>query len=153
MSGDDLFSAPKPSQSFTNSDLRHHWHSLDSDCLLVPETLWSASYSKPLPGVPNAAVCSFCPDTSPNTPSEGCSKTSTSYKGNSETSPNSAPSNLNSTLMFSGYSQSCSRDRAAPAVSNIKGHAIKVIHDIKGQGWSGLVGNTGRWPWSWTSVI
>ena len=33
MSGDDLFSAPKTSRSFSNSDLGHLQHSLDSDCL------------------------------------------------------------------------------------------------------------------------
>ena len=33
MSGDDLFSAPKTSRSFSNSDLGHLRHSLDSDRL------------------------------------------------------------------------------------------------------------------------
>ena len=55
--------------------------------------------------------------------------------------------------MFSGYSWGCSRDGAAPVASDIKGHVIRVIHDIKGQEWSGLMGNAGRWPWSWTSVV
>ena len=53
LSGDDLFSAPKLFWSFSNSDLRHLWHSLDSNHLPVPEMLWSTSYSKPLPAVPN----------------------------------------------------------------------------------------------------
>ena len=57
LSGDDLFSAPKTSRSFSNSDLGHLWHSSDSDCLPVPETLWSTSYSEPLPAVPNATAC------------------------------------------------------------------------------------------------
>ena len=39
MSGDDLFSAPKLSQSFANSDLRHLQHSSDSGCLPVLEML------------------------------------------------------------------------------------------------------------------
>ena len=59
---DDLFSAPKISWSFSNSDLRHLWHSSDSDCLPVLETLWSTSYSKPLPAVPNTTMCSFYSD-------------------------------------------------------------------------------------------
>ena len=143
VSGDDLFSTPKPSRSFSNSDLRHLQHSSDSDCLPVPETFQSSSYSKPLPAIPNTTTCSFHPNTSPDTPSKGCSKTSASSKGNLETSSNSTPSNLDSALTFSRYSQSCSRDRVAPAASNIKGCIIKVIHDIKGQGWSGLVGNAG----------
>ena len=33
MSKDDLFSAPKTSRSLSNSDLKHLWHSFDSDCL------------------------------------------------------------------------------------------------------------------------
>ena len=37
--------------------------------------------------------------------------------------------------------------------SNIKGHIIRVIHDIKGRGWSGSMGNAGQWPWSWTSIV
>ena len=53
----------------------------------------------------------------------------------------SAPSNLNSTPTFFRDSLSCSGDRATPAASDIKGHDVKVICDIKGQGWSGLVGN------------
>ena len=55
--------------------------------------------------------------------------------------------------MFSGYSWGCSRDGAAPVASDIKGHVIRVIHDIKDQEWSGFMGNAGRWPWSWTSVV
>ena len=153
LSGDNLFSAPKASQSFSNSNLRHLQHPLGSDHLQVPETLWSTSYSKPLPAVPNTTACSFHPNTSPNTPSKGCSKTSTSSKGNLETSSNSTPSDLNSTPMFFRYSQSCSRDRAAPVASDIKGHIIKVIHDIKGWRWSGSMGDARWWPWLWTSIV
>ena len=134
VSGDDLFPALKPSQSFSNSDLRHLRHSLDPNCLPVPEMLWSTSYSKPLPAVPITTVCSFYPNTSPDTLSKGCSETSTSSKGNLETSSNSAPSNPNSAPMFSGYSWSCSRDGAAPVASDIKGCVVKVICDIKVEG-------------------
>ena len=118
-------------------------HSSDSDCLPVPETLQSTSYPESLPAVPNTAARSFHPDPSPDTPSEGCSETSTSSKGSLETSLDSTPSNLNSALTSFGDSPSYSRDRAAPVASDIKGCAIKVIHDIKGRGWSGLVGNAG----------
>ena len=59
MSGDDLFSAPKLSRSFTNSDLGHLWHSSDSDRLPVLEMLWSTSYSKPLPVIPNTTTYPF----------------------------------------------------------------------------------------------
>ena len=31
--------------------------------------------------------------------------------------------------------------------SDIKGHIVGVICNIKGQGWSGLMGNARRWPW------
>ena len=86
LSGDDLFSAPKTSQSLSNSDLGYLQHSLDSDHLQVPEKLWSTSYSKPLPAVPNATSCSFHSDPLPDIPSDGCSKTSTSSEGNPETS-------------------------------------------------------------------
>ena len=141
MSGDDLFSTPKLSWSFANSDLRHLWHSLDSNHLQVLETLRSNSYSKPLPAVPNTTTCSFCSDPLPDTPSKGCSETSTSSKGNLETSLDSAPSDQNSALTFLGDSLSHSGDRATPTASDIKGHVIKVICDIKGQGWSGSVGN------------
>ena len=75
LSGDNLFSAPKVSWSFSNSDLRHLWHSLDSDHLPVPETLWSSSYSEPLPAVPNTTTHSSHPSTSPNISSKGFSKT------------------------------------------------------------------------------
>ena len=154
--GDDLFSTPKASQSswsLSNSDLGHLWHSLDSDHLQVPETLQSTSYSEFLPAVPNTTTCSFHSNPSPNTPSEGCSETSTSSEGNSETSSDSAPSNPNSTPMFFRDSPSCSGDRAAPTASDIKGCVTKVICNIKGWGWSGSVGNAGWWPWSWISVI
>ena len=137
LSGDDLFSAPKTSWSFSNSNLRHLWHSLDSDRLRVPETLWSTSYSKPLPAVPNTTVCSLHSDPLSDTPSKDYSETSTSSEGSSETSSDSVPSNLNSALTFLRDSPSCSGDKAAPVASN-----------IKGQGWSGSVGNAGRWPWS-----
>ena len=60
LSGDDLFSTPKTSQSLSNSDLRYLRHSSDSDRLQVLETLRSTSYSKPLPAVPNTTACSFC---------------------------------------------------------------------------------------------
>ena len=56
LSGDDLFSTLKLSQSSANSDFRHFWHFLDSDCLPVLETLQRTSYSKPLPAVPNATA-------------------------------------------------------------------------------------------------
>ena len=125
MSGDDLFSTPKTSQSLSNSNLRHLWHSSDSDRLQVPETLQSTSYSEPLPAVPNATTCSFHSDPSPNTPSKGCSETSTSSEGNSETSSDSAPSNLDSTLTFFGDSPSHSRDRMTPVALDIKGRIIK----------------------------
>ena len=148
LSGDDLFSTLKTSQSFSNSDLGHLWHSLDSDRLRVPETLWSTSYSKPLPAVPNTTAYSLHSDPSSDTPSEDYSETSTSSKGSSETSSDSVPSDLNSAPTFLGDSPSCSGDKAAPVASDIKGHVIKVIRDIKGRGWSGLVGNARRWPWS-----
>ena len=144
MSGDNLFSAPKLSQSFSNSDLRHLQHFLDPDYLPVPETFQSSSYSEPLPAIPNTTTCSF----HPNTSSKGCSKTSVPSKGNSEISYDSTPSNPNSTPTFSRYSQGCSRDGVAPMPSDIKGHIIRVICNIKGQGWSGLMGNAGQWPWS-----
>ena len=153
VSGDELFSALKSSQSFANSNLRHLWHSSDSDHLPVPEMLWSTSYSEPLPAVPNTTARSFHSDPSPDTPSEGHSETSASSKGNSETSLDSTPSDPNSAPMFFGDSPSRSRDRVAPTASDIKGRVIKVIHNIKGWGWSGSVGNAGRWPWSWISVI
>ena len=120
LSGDNLFSAPKVSQSFSNSNLGHLWHSSDSDCLWVPETLQSTSHSKPFPTVPNTTACSL----------------------------HSIPSNPNSAPTFLGDSSSCSGDKVAPMASNIKGRVIKVIRNIKGRGWSGLVGNARRWPWS-----
>ena len=94
--------------------------------------LWSTSYSEPLPAVPNTAMCSSHSNPLPDTPSEGCSETSTSSKGNWETSSNSAPSDPNSTLTFSGYSLSCSGDRVAPMAPDIKGCVVKVICNIKG---------------------
>ena len=147
LSGDDLFSALKTSQSLSNSNLGHLRHSLDSDHLWVPETLRSTSYSEPLPAVPNTTAHSFHPNPSPNTPSDGCSETSTSSEGNLETSSDSTPSNLNSALMLFRDSSSCSRDRVTPTTSDIKGQAIKVIHNIKGRWWSGSMGNSRRWPW------
>ena len=146
LSGDDLFSALKTSQSPSNSDLGYLRHSLDSNCLRVPETLRSTSYSKPLPAVPNATAHSFCSSLSPDTPSKGCSKTSTSSKSNPETSPDSAPSNLNSPPTFFGDSLSRNGVRATPMASDIKGRVIKAICDVKGRWWSGSMGNTGRWP-------
>ena len=138
LSGDDLFSTLKTSWSFSNSDLGHLWHSSDSDCLWVLETLQSTSYSKPLPAVPNTTVCSLHSDLSSDTPS----------KGSSETSSDSVPSDLNSTLMFLRDSPSRSGDMVAHMASNIKGRVVKVIRNIKGQGWLGLVGYARRWPWS-----
>ena len=132
LSGDDLFSTLKTSWSFSNSNLGHLWHSLDSNCLSVLETLQSTSYSEPLSAVPNTTVCSFYSDPSSDTPSKGCSETSASSEGNLETSLDSTPSGLNSAPMFFGDSLSHSRDRAVPVASNIKGRIIKVIHDIKG---------------------
>ena len=143
LSGDDLFSAPKTSRSFSNSDLGHLWHSSDSNRLQVPETLWSTSHSKPFPTVLNTTACSLHSNPSSDTPSEDYSKTSTSSKGSLETSLDSVPSNLNSALTFLEDSPSGSRDKAAPAAADIKGCVVKVIHDIKGRGWSGLVGNAG----------
>ena len=153
LSGDDLFSALKPSQSFSNSNLGHLRHSLDSDRLPVLKTLWSSSYSESFPAIPNTTTCSFHPSTLPDISFEAYSKTSTSSKGNSEISSDSTPSNLNSTPTFSRYSWGCNRDRVAPTASDIKGHVIRVICDIKGWGWSGLMGNAGWWPWSWTSIV
>ena len=147
LSGDDLFSAPKLSQSSANSDLGHLRHSLDSDHLQVPETLQSTSYSKPLPAVPNATAHSFHSNLSPNTPSEGCSETSTSSKSNPDTSLDSTPSNPNSTPTFFGDSLSHNRVRATPVASDIKGQVIKAICDVKGWWWSGSMGNAGWWPW------
>ena len=148
LSGDDLFSAPKTSRSFSNSNLRHLWHSLDSNCLRVPETLWSTSYSEPLPAVPNTTARSLHSDSSSNTPSEDYSDTSTSSKGSLEISSDSVPSDLNSAPMFLGDSPSHSRDKAAPVASDIKGCVVKAICNIKGRGWSGSVGSAGRWPCS-----
>ena len=148
LSGDDLFSALKTSWSFSNSDLRLLWHSLDSDCLRVLETLRSTSYSESLPAVPNTLACSLHSNPSSDTPSKDCSETSASSKGSPETSSDSIPSDPNSTLMFLGDSPNHSRDRAAPMASNIKGHVVKVICDIKGHRWSGSVGSARQWPWS-----
>ena len=132
LSGDDLFSALKTSWSFSNSNLGHLWHSLNSDRLHIPETLWSTSHSEPLPTVPNTTACSLHSDPSSNTPSEDCSETPTSSKGSSETSSDSIPSDQNSTLTFLGDSPSRSGDKAAPVASDNKGRVIKVICDIKG---------------------
>ena len=148
LSGDNLFSALKTSRSFSNSDLRHIQHSSDSNHLRAPETLQSTSHSEPLPTVPNTTARSLHSDPSSDTPSKDCSETSTSSKGSSETSSDSIPSNPNSALTFLGDSPSRSGDKAAPAASDIKGRVIKVIRNIKGQGWSGSVGNARRWPWS-----
>ena len=148
LSGDNLFSTPKTSRSFSNSNLGNLRHSLDSDHLRVPETLQSTSHSEPLPTVPNTTAHSLHSNPSSDTPSKDCSKTSTSSEGGSETSSDSVPSDPNSAPTFLRDSPSRSRDKAAPTASDIKGHVIKVIRDIKGQGWSGSVGNAGRWPWS-----
>ena len=63
----------------------------------------------------------------------------------------SEPSNANGRLQCTFHipavdSSSCSGDRVIPMASDIKGHVIKVIHDIKGQGWSGSVGMPGDGP-------
>ena len=68
MSGDDMFSAPKASWSFSNSDLEHLQHSLDCNCLPVLEMLQSTSYSEPLPAVPNTTVHSSHSNHSPTPP-------------------------------------------------------------------------------------
>ena len=146
LSGDNLFSTPKTSQSPSNSDLGYLWHSLDSNRLRVPETLQSTSYSKPLPAVPNTTAHSFHSDPSPDIPSDGCSETSASSKGNPETSSDSAPSYPKSGPTFFKNSLSRSGDRVAPMASDIKGRVVKVIHDVKGRWWSGSMGNAGRWP-------
>ena len=132
LSGDDLFSTLKTSRSFSNSNLRHSWHSLDSDCLQVLETLQSTSYSESLPAVPNTTARSLHSDPSSDTPSKDCSETSTSSKGSLETSLDSIPSDPNSALTFLRDSPSHSRDRVAPTASDIKGRIVKVICDIKG---------------------
>ena len=146
LSGNDLFSVPKLSQSSTKSDLRHLQHSSDSDCLQVPETLRSTSYSEPLPVGPNATTCSFHSNLSPDTPSEGCSETSASSESNLKTSLDSAPSNLNSTPTFFGDPLSQDRVRATPMASDIKGQIIKAICNVKGRWWSGSMGNAKQWP-------
>ena len=146
LSGDKLFSAPKLSWSSTNSDLGHLQHSSDSKHLQGPETLQSTSYSEPLPAGPNATTHSFHSNLLPNTPSEGCSETSTSSESNLKTSLDSAPSNLNSTPTFFGDSLSHDGVRATPTAFDIEGQIIKAICDVKGRWWSGLMGNAGRWP-------
>ena len=148
LSGDDLFSAPRTSWSLSNSDLGHLRHSSDSNRLQVLETLQSTSYSEPLPAVPNATARSFHSNPSPDTPSDGCSKTSASSKGNLETPLVSAPSDPNSTPTLFRDSPSHNRVRVTPATSNIKGRVIKVIRNVKGRWWSGLMGNAGWWCWS-----
>ena len=122
LSGDDLFSTPKTSQSLSYSDLGHLQRSSDSDHLRVPETLQRTSYSEPLPAVPNATVRSFHPDPSPNIPSDGCSETSTS-------------SDPKSGLTFFRNSPSCSGDGAAPMASNIKCQGLMVVR-IDGECWA-----------------
>ena len=146
--GMTCFPLQKLSQNSTNSDLRHLRHLSDSNHLRVPETLWSTSYSKPLPAGPNATAHSFHSNLSPDTPSEGCSETSASSKSNPKTSSDSTPSNPNSAPTFFGDSPSHDGVRATPAASDIKGQIIKAICDVKGRWWSGLMGNARRWPWS-----
>ena len=147
LSGDDLFFTLKLSQSSTNSSLGHLWHSLDSNHLRVPETLQSTSYSEPLPAGPNTTARSFHSYLLPNTPSKGCSETSTSSESNPETSLDSTSSNPNSTLTFFRDSLSHDGVRVTPAASDIKGWTIKAICDVKGRWWSGSMGNAGQWPW------
>ena len=91
LSGDNLLSTPKVSWSFSNSNLQHLWDSLDSDLLLVPETLCSSSYSKPLPAISNTTMHSFHPSTSPNTSSKGCSETPTTSEVNLRPLPTPHP--------------------------------------------------------------
>ena len=138
---------------------RHLWHSSDTFSILQtplaffvlrppPSSSWSTSYSKPLPAFPNATTCSFHSDPLPDNPSKGCSETSTSSKGNPETSLDSAPSDLNSALTFFGDSLSHSGDRVTPVASDIKGRVIKVVCDMNGWWWSESMGNARQWPWS-----
>ena len=147
LSGDDLFSALRLSRSSANSNLGYLQHSLDSECLQVPETLRSTSYSEPLPATPNATARSFLSNPLPNTSSEGCSESSAFSEGNPETSLDSAPSDPKSGLTSFGNPLSCSGDRAAPMASDIKGRVIQVIRDVKGKWWLGSMGNAGWWPW------
>ena len=124
--GDDLLSILKVSWSFPNSVLWHLWSPLDTDLLPVPETLQSSSYSESLPVISSTVTCSFHPNTSSDTSSEGSSETYTSSEGNSQTSSNSVPSDQTSASISSEHSQSWSGDGVA-AASNIKGHVIGVI--------------------------
>ena len=106
---------------------------LTSDTFSILWTLTASQFQRCFGVLPilspfqQSTTHSFHSDPLPNTPSEG----------NLETSSDSTPSDPNSALMFFGDSPSHSRDRVTPAAS-----------DIKGQGWSGLVGNAGQWPWS-----
>ena len=115
--------------------------------LWPPLSSGDTSYSEPLPAVPNTTTCSLHSDPSSDPPSKCCSETSTFSKGNPETSSDYTPSDLNSSLMLFRDSPSHSGDRVTPVGSNIKGQVIKVICDIKGRWWSGLMANAGRWPW------
>ena len=135
-SGDNLFSTLKLSWSSANSDLGHLWHFSDSNCLPVLEMLQRTSYSESLPAVPNATMHSFHSNPLPDTSSEG----------NLETSSDSTPSDPKSGPMFFRNPPSRSGDRATPMASDIKGRVIKVICDVKGQWWSGSMGNARRWP-------
>ena len=80
------------------------------------------------------------------TPPPKAALSSTSSKGNPETSSDSTPSDLKSGPTFFGNPLSHSGDRATPAASNIKGRVVKVICNVKGRWWSGSMGNAGRWP-------
>ena len=95
-------------QSFSNSNLRHLWHALDSNHLPVPEMLQSTSHLEPLPAIPNTTACSFHSNPLSDTPSEGCS----------ETSLDSTPSDPNSTLTFLGDSLSGDTPSHTSAVPN-----------------------------------
>ena len=68
VSGDDLFSALKTSPSFSNSDLGHLRHPLDSDHFQVPETLRSTSYSKPFQQSPTLLHAPSTPTPCPTPP-------------------------------------------------------------------------------------
>ena len=87
-------------------------------------------------------TCIIILQTLHNTSSEGSSKTTS--EGNSKTSSNSTPSDPTFALMSLECSQSWSEDGVASTASDIKGCIVGVIHNIKGQGWSGSMGNANQ---------
>ena len=125
-------------QGTTCFPLRKHLGVFPTLTLDTFSILWTPTASQfwrrfaVLLAVSNTTMHSFHSNPLSNTPSEGCSETSTSSKSSLETSSDSALSDPNSALMFFGDSPSRSGDRAAPMASNIKGHIVKVIHNIKG---------------------